>query len=101
MEIVLSLKKFSFYSSNGIAYICGTVFRKTEITSPTPTDKILQELTQNSVINLKYDCEFDPEKVKILVTERIVKIRCFEVLKPTDPNRSHTFVASSLQACEL
>lgn len=100
MEVVLSLKKFTFYSSTRVAYICGTVFQKTDLETPKTRDRLLEELAKNSLINLKFDCA-DPEKLKFLITDRIVKIKIFDVIKSTDPNRSHTFVADSLELCGL
>ena len=100
MEIVLSLKKFSFYSSNETAYLVGTVFRKTELELPIPADKLFDGVTKNSQINLKYSCS-DIEKLRLLFTERLLKIRSIEVNQATDPTRAHTFVANSISPCEL
>ena len=100
MEIALCIRNFSYYSTSETVYISGTVFKKLDFESQSPVDNQFNEVKKNSKINLKL-ASADPETIRILTSERIVKIRSEEILKPTEPSRCITFIAKSVKSCEL
>ena len=100
MEIALCIRNFSYYSTSETVYVTGTVFKKQDLEIESPVDPQFKEVKKNSKINLKL-AGADPETIRILSSERIVKIRSEEVVKPTDPSRCITFIAKSVTSCEI
>ena len=100
MEIALSLRSFSYYTSSESVYIQGTVFKKIDIESDQKRDRHFEDVKPNTKISFKTpDCT--PELLKLLLSERILKIRSKEVLKPIDSTRAVTFVADSISPCAI
>lgn len=100
MEIVLQLRNYSYYTSSETVYIQGTVLIKKELLPPVCKQHYFEGVKKGSKLNLKFACS-DPEKVKILLTERVVKIISNDVFIPDDLNKSHSFIVNELQQCEI
>ena len=100
MEIALSLKSFSYYNSTESVFIQGTVYKKIDLELNKKVDRHFEDVKKNSKISLKSaDCT--PELLNLLLSERIVKIRSTEILKPIDSTRCVTYLADSITACEI
>ena len=100
MEIALSLKSFSYYTTSESVYIQGTVYKKTNLELNQKIDRHIEDVKKNSKISLKStDCS--PELINLLLSERIVKVRSTEIIKPIDSTRCVTYLADSITACEI
>lgn len=100
MEVALALRNFSYYTSSETLYIQGTVQIKNSIEGQTKNCSTYAEIKKGSKINLKY-LTADSEKINLLVSERLVKIRSTELSLPTEPTRCVTFIADSIEKCEI
>ena len=100
MEIALSLKSFSYYNSTESVFIQGTVYKKIDLELNKKVDRHFEDVKKNSKISLKSaDCT--PDLLNLLLSERIVKVRSTEILKPIDSTRCVTYLADSITACEI
>ena len=100
MEVALSLRNFSYYASSETIYIHGTVFKKVELEQTKKIDRLFVDVTTNSKIGFQVS-EFDQELINLLLTERILKVRSTEILRPIDSRYTATFVAESVQKCGI
>ena len=100
MEVVLSLGNFSYYTSSETFYIKGTVLIKKNIEGDTNQSPAFGEIKKGSKVNLRFR-HSDHQKVSLLLTEKIIRVRSLEIVKPTDPSRGITFVAESIAKCEI
>ena len=100
MEIALTLRNFSFYTSSETIYIQGTVQVKKPIEGHQNRLAAFEGIKSGSKINLKYSCS-DPETINLLVSERLLRIRSKEISLPEDPSRCITFIADSIEKCEI
>ena len=99
MEVVLQLRKYSFYTSSETTYIQETVLIKKEIPAPKKKEHYFHDIKKESKLNLKFECS-DPEKLRILLTERVVKIRSQDIV-PLDQSKSITFIIEDILPCEI
>ena len=100
MEIALSLKNFSYYTSSESVYIQGTVYKKVDLELDQKIDRHFEDVKKNSKISIKSaDCT--PELINLLLSERIVKIRSTEIIKPIDSTRCVTYLADSITSCVI
>ena len=99
MEVALSLRNFSFYTSSETVYLRGTVFQKIDLEPVKEVERHFQNVKTNTAISLRLKT-FDPEVVNLLLTHRILKIRSTEIL-PLDTQGRITFVADSVQKCGI
>ena len=100
MEVALSLRNFSYYTSTESVFIQGTVYKKTQLELNQKIDRHFEDVQINSKISFKAS-KSDPELIRLLLTERIVKIRSTEILKPIDSTRSVTYLAESIKQCAI
>ena len=100
MEIALSIKSFSYYSTSETVYISGTVFKKIDLERPENLECYFREVRKNSKINLRVQFS-KPEEILVLLAEKIVKVKSTEIIKPTEPTRCITFIAESVKPCEI
>ena len=100
MEIALQLRCYSFYTSSQTIYIQGTVLLKKKLTPPPTKEHYFENITTGSKLNLKYECS-DPEKVKLLLTERVVRITSQDIFIPTDQSKGFSYIVQGLEKCEI
>ena len=100
MEVALTLRNFSFYTSSETIYIQGTVQVKKPIEGHQNRLAAFDGIKSGSKINLKYSCS-DQETINLLVSERLLRIRSKEISLPDDPSRCITFIAESIEKCEI
>ena len=101
MEIVLSLRNFSFYTSSETAYLQGTVLIKKHLENSENLVAAFAEIQKGSKLNFRFRCKDQPDVSEILFSEKIVKIKTSEIITPNDPSRCISFVAESVERCEI
>ena len=99
MEVALSLRNFSYYASSETIYLRGTVFQKVDLQPAKEIERHFQNVKNNSAISLRLKT-FDSDVIKLLLSDRIFKIRSTEVL-PLDSSGRVTFIADSLEKCGI
>ena len=100
MEVALVLKSYSFYNSSEIVYIKGQVLIKKDLEAPANCEHFFEKIKPGSKIN----CQFafsNPEEIRLLHTERIVKLKTQAVSIPEDPKYSVSFIAQEIIKCEI
>lgn len=101
MEVALSLRNFSYYTTSEQIYFQGTVFKIIQTQEKEENDCLhFRDIKIGSKLHFRYSSS-DQSKLALLLKERIIKVETKEVLKPIDTSRCVTFIASDIKPCEI
>ena len=105
MEVILTVRNFSYYTSSESAFIHGTVLVKKPIETDSKHSTAFETVEKGSKIGFKFPCSEDKlTKIALLATESILKIKSKEIV-PAEPTRFNqfgiTYIADEIVKCEI
>ena len=105
MEVILTVRNFSYYASSESAFIHGTVLVKKPINTDSKHTIAFENVEKGSKIAFKLPCSEDKlNKIGLLITESILKIKSKEIVS-SEPTRFNqfgiTYIADEIVKCEI